>query len=107
MTRKYEIKYHFNSNWTPSRAKNFVKYMGLKSTNFDDNMNILSQKYGCTSQELQNQIDPYKYCLKVFPNDYEIFKRSTRNYYWYPVEKDIAHTLLPFDVLSKYVPSRW
>ena len=106
MTRKYEIKYHFDSNWTPTRARNFVRYMKLKSTNFDDNMLILANKYGCTPQELQNQINPFKYCKTVFPNDYEMFKRSTR-YYYYPTENHIAHTLLPFDVLSKYVASRW
>lgn len=95
MTRKYQIKYHFNSNWTPTRAKNFVRYMGLKSTNFDDNMNILSQKYGCTSQELQKQIDPYKFCLKVFKNNTYLYHgKFIRNY--------VADRILPKHLLSDY-----
>ena len=89
MTRKYEIKYHFDSNWTPTRARNFVRYMRLKPTNFDDNMLILANKYGCTPQELQNQINPFKYCLKVFKNN--TYGRYERNF--------VAEKLLPKHLL--------
>jgi hypothetical protein len=66
--------------------------MGLKLTNFDDNMLILANKYGCTPQELQNQIDPYKFCLKVFKNNsYLHHGRSVRNF--------VAEKLLPKDLL--------
>jgi hypothetical protein len=67
MTRKYQIKYHFHSNWTPIRAKNFIKELGIKCTNFDQHIKILSNMFGCTPDQLQKNVEPSEFCHRVFP----------------------------------------
>lgn len=90
MTREYSIKYDFDSYWTPIRAKNIIKHLNIKCSNFDEHMRIISCKYKCDCRKMQNKIHPYDVYIKLFPES---------NYFFYSeIRNRIAEKELPYEV---------
>ena len=104
MARKYETEYKNFSNvypysgsyWNPSRAKNIVKHLGYKCTNFDEHMKILGDHVGLYPDEMQTKMHPYKFCIDVFKYSNYIIT------YDFGYHNVVGDKLLPAEVVRQY-----